>query len=72
MSKNKEITLEDYQDIGPEFFEKYNYVKKQLGTGAKAEDVLAVMKSLGALVMKKRSDTKASPMGIGFINDNDE
>ena len=63
----KKITVEDYQEHGPEFFEKYNFVKKELGKEAKAEDVLSVMKSLGAIVMKNKADKKSSPMGIGFI-----
>ena len=60
----KDITIEDYKEHGLEFFDKYNYVKNQLGTGAKAEDVLSVMKALGAIVMKKRSDKKGGPFGF--------
>ena len=60
----KDITIDDYKEHGPEFFEKYNYVKKQLGTGAKAEDVMSVMKALGAIVMKKRNDKKGGPFGF--------
>ena len=59
-----DITVKDYEKFGPEFFEKYNYVKKELGKDAKAEDVMAVMKALGAIVMKKKKEAK--DVKIGF------
>lgn len=59
-----DITVKDYEEFGPEFFEKYNYVKKELGKDAKAEDVMAVMKALGAIVMKKKKEAK--DVKIGF------
>ena len=65
----RDITIKDYQEFGPEFFEKYNYVKQQLGKDAKAEDVMAVMKALGAIVMKKRSDKKGGPFGFNKSTD---
>ena len=36
--KDKSITVEDYEKYSGEFFDKYFYVAKQLGEGAKAED----------------------------------
>ena len=51
--KDKSITVEDYEKYSGEFFDKYFYVAKQLGEGAKAEDILKIMESLGAVVMKK-------------------
>ena len=69
----KKITLADYEEHGPEFFEKFNYVKKQLGKDSKAEDVLSVMKSLGAIVMKNRADAKASSsFGFNKVDDEDK
>ena len=59
-----DITVKDYEEFGPEFFEKYNYVKQKLGKDAKAEDVMAVMKALGAIVMKKKKEAK--DVKIGF------
>lgn len=59
-----DITVKDYEEFGPEFFDKYNYVKKQLGKDAKAEDVMAVMKALGAIVVKKKKEAK--DVKIGF------
>ena len=60
----KDITIADYKEHGGEFFDKYNYVKEQLGDNAKAEDVMAVMKALGAVVMKKRADNKGGSFGF--------
>ena len=51
--KDKSITVEDYEKYSGEFFDKYFYVAKQLGEGAKAEDILKIMESLGAVVWKK-------------------
>lgn len=59
-----DITVKDYEEFGPEFFDKYNYVKQQLGKDAKAEDVMAVMKALGAIVVKKKKESK--DVKIGF------
>jgi hypothetical protein len=60
----KPITLEEYQEVAPEFFPKYFFVAKELGEGAKTEDVLKVMESLAGLVMKKRADEGKAPMGF--------
>lgn len=66
----KKITVEDYKDVAPEFFEKYWYVAKELGEDAKTEDVLKIMESLAALVMKKRVDDKLAP--FGFLKKDDD
>ena len=63
-----EITLEDYQKAGEEFWPKYFYVAKELGEGAKPEQVLKVMESLAALAMKKRGENSAGPWG--FLKEN--
>jgi hypothetical protein len=57
----KPITVEDYKEYGQEFFDKYWYVAKELGEGAKAEDILKIMESLATVVVAKRIETK----GIG-------
>jgi hypothetical protein len=62
--KDKEITIEDYEKHGQEFFDKYFYVARELGEGAKAEDILKVMESLAGVVMKKRSQSKVGPFGF--------
>ena len=66
----KKITLEDYKEVAPEFFEKYWYVAKELGEDAKTEDVLKIMETLAGLVMKKRVDEKLAPFGF-LKKDND-
>lgn len=68
----KPITVKDYEQVAPEFFEKYWYVAKELGEGAKPEDVLKIMESLGALVMKKRVDEKLGPWGFGKMINKEE
>lgn len=66
----QDITINDYREHGGDFFKKYNYVKEQLGGEPKAEDVMTVMKALGALVMKKRADKKGENFGFNK-SDND-
>ena len=62
--KDQPITVEDYKEHSKEFFDKYFYVAKELGEGAKAEDILKIMESLASVVMKKRSETKVGPFGF--------
>ena len=66
MDKDKPVSLEEYKEVGEDWFPKYKYVSEQLGYGVKAEDILKVMESLAAQAMKKRSDKNTS---IGFYND---
>ena len=65
----KPPTLEQYQAAGEEFFPKYFYVARELGEGAKAEEILKVMESLAGVAMKKRSEDKVGPWG--FVKDDD-
>jgi hypothetical protein len=68
--KDKPITVEDYEKHGKEFFDKYFYVARELGEGAKAEDILKIMESLGSLVIKKRYEEKGvGPFGFNKNND---
>ena len=63
----KLLTLEDYKRAGEEFWPKYWYVSKELGEGAKTEDILKVMEALGGVAMKLKSeeeDDKAGPFGF--------
>lgn len=59
-----EITLEDYQKAGEEFWPKYFYVAKELGEGAKPEQVLKVMESLAGVAMKQKVKNKIGPFGF--------
>jgi len=60
----KPITIDEYKEVAPEFFEKYFYVAQELGEGAKPEDILKIMESLSSLVVKKRVDDKLAPFGF--------
>lgn len=64
----KTITLEEYEKAGEEFWPKYWYVSKELGEGAKPEQVLKVMESLAGVAMKNRSEDKAGPFGFNKKN----
>lgn len=67
MSNLKPITLEEYAEVGPEFFAKFNYVKTQLPAESDVEEVLTIMETLAGLVLIKRDedDTEERPV-IGF------
>lgn len=67
--KDREITVEDYEKYGDQFFDKYFYIAKQLGEGAKAEDILKIMESLGGVVMKKRMEEEGKVGPFGFVRD---
>ena len=60
----KLLTLEDYQKAGEHFWDKYWYVSKELGEGAKTEDILKVMESLGGVAMKLKNEDKVGPFGF--------
>jgi len=60
----KLLTLDDYKKAGEEFWPKYWYVAKELGEGAKTEDVLKVMESLGAVALKLKLEEKIAPFGF--------
>ena len=61
----KLLTLEDYQKAGESFWPKYWYVAKELGEGAKTEDILKVMETLGGVALKLKLEEKMSgPFGF--------
>ena len=63
----KLLTLEDYQNAGKHFWDKYWYVSKELGTDAKTEDVLKVMEALGGVAMKLKNEKEEEKVGpFGF------
>jgi hypothetical protein len=64
-----DITVEDYQKAGEEFWPKYWYVAKELGEGAKAEDILKIMESLAGVAMKQKVKDKIGPFGFNKKND---
>ena len=69
----KLLTLEDYQKAGEHFWSKYWYVAKELGEGAKTEDILRVMETLGGVALQfKNEEESAGPFGFNKKTDDDE
>ena len=66
----KLLTLEDYQKAGETFWPKYFYVAKELGEGAKPQDILKVMEAVGGVALKLALDEKDGP--FGFNNNKEE
>ena len=60
----KPVSLDEYLVAGEEFWPKYWYVAKELGEGAKAEEVLKVMESLAGVAMRIRSEEKTNSIGF--------
>jgi hypothetical protein len=61
----KLLTLDDYQRAGETFWPKYWYVAKELGEGAKTEDILKCMEAVGGLALKVALEEKsAGPFGF--------
>ena len=58
------VTLEDYQKAGETFLPKYWYVAKELGEGAKPEQVLKVMENLANVAMREKVEDKIGPFGF--------
>ena len=60
----KTLTVEDYKAAGDEFWPKYWYISKELGEGARAEDILRVMEAVGGVALKFALDEKEGPFGF--------
>ena len=67
----KTLTLEDYQKAGEQFWDKYWYVAKELGEGAKTSDVLKVMEAVGGLALKLKLEEKDGPFGFNKKEDDE-
>ena len=69
MSAPKPVTLEEYSEVGPEFFAKFNYVKTQLPAESSVEEVLTIMEALAGLVLIKRDEEEEDGDSgkIGFL-----
>ena len=69
----KLLTLDDYKKAGEQFWSKYWYVSKELGDGAKVEDVLKVMEALGGVALKlKLEEEKGTPFGFNKNKEEEE
>lgn len=61
----KLLTLEDYQKAGETFWPKYWYVSKELGEGAKTEDIIRCLEAIGGVALKVALEEKsAGPFGF--------
>ncbi len=60
----KLLTVEDYEKAGETFWPKYWYVAKELGEGAKAEDILKILESIGTVAMRLKLEEKEGPFGF--------
>jgi hypothetical protein len=61
----KLLTLDDYQRAGETFWPKYWYVAKELGEGAKTEDILKCMEAVGGVALKVALEEKSTgPFGF--------
>ena len=67
----KLLTLEDYEKAGETFWPKYWYVAKELGEGAKPEDVLKVLESIGTVALRLKMEEKEGPFGFNKKEEND-
>ena len=68
----KLLTLEDYEKAGETFWPKYWYVAKELGEGAKAEDILRVMEAVGGVALKLDLEEKEGPFGFNKKKEEDD
>ena len=66
------VTLEEYQKAGETFWPKYWYVAKELGEGAKAEDILKVMENLASTAMREKVENIIGPFGFNKKTETDE
>ena len=69
----KLLTLEDYELAGQTFWPKYWYVAKELGEGAKTEDILRCMEAIGGVALKVALEEKsAGPFGFNKNGKNND
>jgi len=60
----KLLTLDDYQKAGDTFWPKYWYVAKELGEGAKTEDILKCLEAIGGIALKLALENKDESLGF--------
>ena len=60
----KPLSLEEYTKAGEEFWPKYWYIAKELGEGARTEDILKVMESLAGVAMRLRTEEAKTTIGF--------
>ena len=67
----KLLTVEDYEKAGETFWPKYWYVAKELGEGAKAEDILKILESIGTVALRLKMEEKEGPFGFNKKEEED-
>ena len=67
----KLLTLEDYEKAGETFWPKYWYIAKELGEGAKSEDILRCMEAIGGVALKLALEEKEKEGPFGFNKKNE-
>ena len=65
------LTVEDYEKAGESYWPKYWYVAKELGEGAKTEDILKVMEALASVAMREKVENKIGPFGFNKKEEED-
>jgi hypothetical protein len=69
----KLLTLDDYQRAGETFWPKYWYIAKELGEGAKTEDILKCMEAVGSVALKLALEEKAAgPFGFNKVKEGED
>jgi hypothetical protein len=69
----KLLTLEDYELAGQTFWPKYWYIAKELGEGAKTEDILRVMEAVGGVALKLALEEKSvGPFGFNKVKEGED
>lgn len=68
----KLLTLEDYEKAGETFWPKYWYVAKELGEGAKSEDILKILESIGTVALRLKMEEKEGPFGFNKKKEDEE
>ena len=68
----KTLTVDDYKKAGEEFWPKDWYVAKEVGEGAKPEDILKVMETVGGIALKKKLEDKLAPFGFNKKDKDEE
>ena len=68
----KLLTLEDYEKAGETFWPKYWYVAKELGEGAKAEDIIRILESIGTVALRLKMEEKEGPFGFNKKTEEEE
>jgi len=68
----KLLTLEDYEKAGETFWPKYWYVAKELGEGARTEDIIKCLETIGTVALRLKMEEKEGPFGFNKKSEEEE